>query len=76
MTTITLEEAQAHLASWIAQLQPGEEIVIVERDHPVARLIAEPGKARRPRVPGSARGQLIVVQEDDEHLRDFGAPIS
>ena len=48
MTTITLEEAQTHLAAWIAKLRPGEELAIVERDWPVARLIAEPEKGGRP----------------------------
>lgn len=64
MTTITLEEAQTHLADWIAKLRPGEELVIVERDRPVARLIAEPGGERRPRRPGSAVGLLTIVEED------------
>ncbi|MCD4728602.1 MAG: type II toxin-antitoxin system Phd/YefM family antitoxin [Pirellulales bacterium] len=52
MTTATIEEAQAHLATLIAQLKPGEEVVIVERDRPVARLVAERGE-----IPGSAARQ-------------------
>jgi antitoxin (DNA-binding transcriptional repressor) of toxin-antitoxin stability system len=72
MTTITLEEAQTHLAAWIAKLRPGEELAIVERDRPVARLIAEPEKGGRPRRPGSAVGILTIVEEDEEHLKDFG----
>jgi len=71
MTTITLEEAQAHLAAWIAKLRPGEELLIVERDRPVARLIAELGPGRKPRRAGTARGKITIVAEDDEHLEDF-----
>ena len=34
--TITLEEAQIHLAELIAKLAPGEEIVIMDKQQPVA----------------------------------------
>lgn len=27
--------------------------------------------SRQPRQPGSARGKLTIITEDDEHLRDF-----
>ena len=38
-TTVTLEEAQAHLAELISQLTPGEEVVITDNQQPVARLL-------------------------------------
>ena len=65
MTTITLEEAQANLAGLIAELKPGEEILITAEDRPVARLVAEPPNAREPRRPGSAIGKLTIVEDDD-----------
>jgi antitoxin (DNA-binding transcriptional repressor) of toxin-antitoxin stability system len=70
MTTITLEEAQAKLTALIAELKPGEEILITEEDRPVARLVAETPDARKPRQPGSAIGKLAIVEDDDAHLRD------
>jgi prevent-host-death family protein len=71
--TITLKDAQAHLAELIANAVPGEEIVITMDEKPVARLIPEnkPAPPKKPRVAGSANGQLIIRQEDDEHLKDF-----
>jgi antitoxin (DNA-binding transcriptional repressor) of toxin-antitoxin stability system len=42
MPSTTLEHAQAHLAEWIARLAPGEELVIIDKDRPVARLIKLP----------------------------------
>jgi hypothetical protein len=33
--------------------------------------VADPKPASRPRIPGSAKGKLTVLVEDDEHLRDF-----
>lgn len=71
MTTVTLEEAQANLARLIAKLKPGEEVVITQQDRAVARLLAEPTNARRPRRPGSAIGKLTIVEDDDVHLDDF-----
>lgn len=71
MTTATIEEAQVHLAALIAQLKPGEELVIVERDRPVARLVAERSEKLGTRQPGSAIGKLTIVEDDDAHLEDF-----
>jgi antitoxin (DNA-binding transcriptional repressor) of toxin-antitoxin stability system len=71
MTTATIEEAQAHLATLIARLKPGEEVVIVERDRPVARLVGERIAKTGPRQPGSAIGKLTIVEDDDAHLEDF-----
>jgi antitoxin (DNA-binding transcriptional repressor) of toxin-antitoxin stability system len=67
MTTTTIEEAQAHLPALIARLKPGEEVVIVERNRPVARLVGEP----RQRKLGGGIGKLAIVEDDDSHLEDF-----
>lgn len=71
MSIVTVEEAQAKLPQLLAGLAPGQEIRIVDQGRPIARLIGESVPARPPRQPGSAIGQLIILAEDDEHLRDF-----
>jgi prevent-host-death family protein len=71
MQSVTLQDAQAHLEGLIAALKPGEECVITQQGHPVARLVAESSPPRKPRQPGSAVGQLTILAEDDEHLADF-----
>jgi antitoxin (DNA-binding transcriptional repressor) of toxin-antitoxin stability system len=68
--TVTLEEAQAHLAELIEHLGPGDEIVITREQQPVAKLVGS-GPARKPRHPGSVKGMLTIVSDDDEHLEDF-----
>ncbi len=71
MSTVTLEEAQARLPQLIAQLQPGEEIVITLGQKPIARLLAEERPKRQPRQPGNCKGMLTIVADDEEHLKDF-----
>ena len=71
MSTVTLEDAQARLPELIERLQPGEALVITRDAKPVARLVAETPAQRPPRKAGSAKGLLTIVQDDDEHLKDF-----
>ncbi len=70
MQTITLEEAQSHLAEIIDKLTPGGEVVILRGNKPVARLSGTPQGEPRP-IPGRGRGMLTILSEDDEHLKDF-----
>jgi len=69
--TVTVEEAQAHLKELIGNLAPGEEVVILEGQRPVAKIVGQGIPASKPRRPGSAKGKLIILREDDEHLKDF-----
>ena len=69
--TITVEEAQARLKELIGKLAPGEEVVITLGQQPVAKIVGHGIPARKPRRPGSARGKLVILEEDDEHLKDF-----
>jgi antitoxin (DNA-binding transcriptional repressor) of toxin-antitoxin stability system len=71
MPTISLEEAQTRLPEVIAGLTPGDPVIITRDDTPVARLVAEEPPRRKPRKAGSAKGVLVIVREDDEHLKDF-----
>ncbi len=68
---ITLEDAQAHLAEIIANLPPGEELLITQDERLIAKLIGQSSCTRHPRKPGSAAGKLIILSEDDDHLDDF-----
>ncbi|MCI0418739.1 MAG: type II toxin-antitoxin system Phd/YefM family antitoxin [Acidobacteria bacterium] len=70
-SNVTLQEAQAHLAELIAKLAPGEEVVILQNDQPIAKLVGEPAAIRQPRQPGSAKGRLTILANDDDHLDDF-----
>ncbi len=71
MTRIPLKEAQLRLPELIANLQPGQEVQIFVGDRTVARLIGELTSPRKPRQPGSARGTLTILSEDETHLENF-----
>ena len=71
MHAVTLEEAQAKLPEIIDNLIPGEELIITRNNQPVAKLVGQQRPVRMPRRPGSAKGKLIILAEDDEHLEDF-----
>jgi antitoxin (DNA-binding transcriptional repressor) of toxin-antitoxin stability system len=72
MTMITVEEAQARLSQLIDGLAPGEELVITRDARPIAQLIGLPAGKPLP-VPGRGRGRgkLVIVSDDDDHLKDF-----
>jgi prevent-host-death family protein len=71
MSTVTVEEAQAKLPELIDKLVPGEEVIITRNEQPVAKLVGQQRPIRKPRRPGSAKGKLVILAEDDEHLQDF-----
>ena len=71
MSTVTIEEAQAKLAEIINNLAPGEELLITRDNHLVAKLVGQQGAVRKPRQPGSAKGKLVILDDDDDYLEDF-----
>jgi len=46
MPTVTLEDAQARLPELIEHLRPGEEVIILRGEEPVARLVGAAKPAR------------------------------
>ena len=61
MGTVTVEEAQTKLL----------EVIITRNEQPAAKLVGQQRPKRKPRRPGSAKGKLVILAEDDEHLKDF-----
>lgn len=70
MTVLSLEEAQARLPDLIHALTPGSEVVITEKNLPVAKLVMPQAEMIRP-IPGRGKGILTIISDDDEHLEDF-----
>jgi antitoxin (DNA-binding transcriptional repressor) of toxin-antitoxin stability system len=71
MPTVTIEEAQTKLPELIHSLLHGEELVITEKDQPIATLSRSP-RTSWPCQPGSAKGKSHWMAEDfDAPLEDF-----
>ncbi len=71
MVMVTIEEAQSTLPELIRRLSPGEEVLITEDDHPVARLVATvpPQPVRK---LGTMKGTVLYMAPDfDAPLDDF-----
>jgi antitoxin (DNA-binding transcriptional repressor) of toxin-antitoxin stability system len=69
--TFTIEEAQAKLPELLHGLLHGEELVITEKNQPIAKLIRSP-RTSWPCQPGSAKGKNHCMAEDfDAPMEDF-----
>jgi antitoxin (DNA-binding transcriptional repressor) of toxin-antitoxin stability system len=74
MSTVTVEEAQAKLKELIDHLRPGEEVVILEDQQPVATLVGTRTTASKPTRPGPGlcKGAIVYMAPDfDAPLDDF-----
>ena len=70
-TTVTVDEAQVKLKQLIRQMSPGDEIIIIENQQPVAKLVGGPVKPQpmhRP-GPGLCKGMVTYI------VPDFDAPL-
>jgi antitoxin (DNA-binding transcriptional repressor) of toxin-antitoxin stability system len=61
MQTITVDEAQSHLADIIEKLAPGEEIVLTRGDQPVATIKASPVPSGQPPRLGTLKGTILSI---------------
>ncbi len=66
MQTITVEEAQSHLAEILDTLPPGGEVVLTRDDKPVATLRAAPSR-EAPRF-GTLKGTILYIAPDFDDI--------
>ena len=73
MTNVSIQEAQANLPDLVHGLAPGDEVVIVENDRPVARIVPAVAQPQRPpRRLGTLRGTVLCMAPDfDAPLEEF-----
>jgi antitoxin (DNA-binding transcriptional repressor) of toxin-antitoxin stability system len=73
MTSLSIQEAQAQLPDLVHGLTFGDEVVILDNDQPVARIVPAVGQPPRlPRRPGTLRGTVLYMALDfDAPLEDF-----
>ena len=72
MATISIQEAQAKLTELIHCLPPGEELLILENNLPVAKLttnVTNPNSMER--KFGTLKGTVKSMEHFDDELEDF-----
>jgi prevent-host-death family protein len=68
MTAVSIQEAKAKLSELIHKLKPGDEVIITEKNVPVARLTSAA-------IP-PARRKLGTLRGTVKHMAsDFDAPL-
>ena len=74
---VNIHDAKTNLSRYLAELTPGEALVVCNRNQPVAELRSLPRKtARKPRI-GVAKAEFVVPDSffeplPDEILKAFG----
>lgn len=78
MIKVTIEQAVSRFSHWIALIGKGEEVVVVDRERPVARITrCEPESGERPKV-GTITSAPVRYAADcfapmsDAELKDWG----
>lgn len=67
MKQYNIAEAKSHFSELVKRALLGEEIVIARDNKPILRLVPV-AEARKERLPGSAKGQILSMALDFDDL--------
>ena len=70
MITISADEMQRDLPTYLKLVQSGETLLITQADQPIAQLQSVPQVPDEPRPFGLARGEFRVPDDFDAPLPD------
>jgi prevent-host-death family protein len=63
--TYNIHEAKTHFSKLVEKIQNGEKVIIAKAGYPIAELVPLAGMQTQ-RVPGSAKGQVVIKPDFDE----------
>ena len=63
MSTFNIAEAKTHFSELVQKAMLGEEVIIARDNMPELRLVPQ-DKPKKPRKPGSGKGQILYVAPD------------
>ena len=69
MKRVNMHEAKTHLSRYVAELAPGETLLLCNRNEPVAELRAISKPAGKPRL-GAAKGNFVIPDSFFDPLPD------
>lgn len=68
MAQYSVFQAKTQLSRLLRKVEQGEDVIIVNRNRPVARIVPiQAGK----RTLGSLKGKITISEDFDEPLKDF-----
>lgn len=68
MVTVTVDEIQKDLASYLRRVEDGETLVVVRADKPFAEIKPVDSGSRALRPAGLCAGEFVVPDDFDEPL--------
>jgi prevent-host-death family protein len=71
MDAVSIHEAKTQFSRLVARAEAGEEIVVRRGPTPVAKIVAYHAPTT-PRSPGALKGQIVIAEDFDERLPEFG----
>lgn len=71
MTTVTIEDAKAHLAEIIGGLRPGEEIVLTDGGEPQAKLVRTERTSWPCKAGSYRKAEFWMAPDFDAPLDEF-----
>jgi len=63
MSKFNIAEAKTHFSKLVQKAMLGEEVIIAKGNKPVLKLVLL-DKPKRPRQPGSGKGQILYIAPD------------
>ena len=73
MTVVNMHEAKTNLSKLVQRAAGGEEIILAKAGEPVAKIVAYTKPQRKPRVPGSMKGQIWMAPDFDDVDEEIAA---
>jgi antitoxin (DNA-binding transcriptional repressor) of toxin-antitoxin stability system len=71
MHQITIQEAETHFPLVLQDVLHGEEVLIMDKNEPVAKVIPLKSPGKKPRIFGSAKGLIKMSDDFNETPEDF-----
>lgn len=71
MTLVSLEQAQANLPDLLHNLVPGDELVVMENDKPIAKIVTPEPRPESRRLGTMAGTVLHMAPDFDAPLDEF-----
>lgn len=71
MSRITIQDAADHIRSVLERVKRGEEVLLYDDEHLVAKVIPAHEHSDNRRILGALKGKIWIADDFDDPLEDF-----